>query len=226
MLSRLLVKSFSRYIALFSKNTSVMDKAKDFPAYRDFDSNWEAIKSEMESYILNNWNALPSFDDIDENQKDLIENDHHQWKVLVLKMYGQCLNSHVSPTLAALLKKYDHSISSAIFSCMEAKKHIPAHTGPNKAILRYTLPLKVPSQGEAYLIVDGKKLSLKVGEGILWDDTYLHEAVNASDQVRIALLLDIKRKMPKHVDWVYEFVLKVGRKTKLFREAIEAATVK
>jgi aspartate beta-hydroxylase len=226
MFGRILLYLFKKYISLFSTNSPVLDKAADFPAYSDFDSNWQKIKEEMEAYILGNWEDIPSFDAIDEEQRDLIENDNYKWKVLLVKMYGEYINTHVSPTLLQLVKKHDKLISSATLSCMEAGKHIPPHCGPNKAVLRYTLPLKVPSEGECYLVVDGEKLPMKEGDGIFWDDTYMHEAVNATNGVRIALLLDIKRKMPKHIEVVYDFLLALARKTKKFKQASKAATVK
>jgi len=225
MFGRILLYLFKKYISLFAKNPPVMNKKEAFPVYLDFDSNWKKIKEEMEEYVLKNWDGIPSFDAIDEEQRELIENDNHKWKVLIVKMYGAYVNEHISPTLLQLVKKHDKLISSAILSCMEAGKHIPPHYGPNKVILRYTLPLKVPTNGECYLTVDHKKIPLKEGEGVFWDDTYLHDSVNATNGVRIALLLDVKREIPKHIDVIYEFFLALARKTTRFKKATQSATI-
>ena len=45
----------------------------------------------------------------------------------------------------------------------------------------------------------------RFGDGgcLLWDDTYMHEVLNASDQPRIALLLDVWRpQMPPSLEFV------------------------
>jgi aspartate beta-hydroxylase len=48
--------------------------------------------------------------------------------------------------------------------------------------------------------IDGVPYRLGDGESLLWDDTYRHEVWNRSDQVRIALLLDVWRKdMPADI---------------------------
>jgi len=55
------------------------------------------------------------------------------------------------------------------------------------------------AQGElgATLWVDGVPHKLDNGDCMLWDDTYPHEVLNAADDVRIALLLDVWRpRMP------------------------------
>jgi aspartate beta-hydroxylase len=41
--------------------------------------------------------------------------------------------------------------------------------------------------------IDGIQYRLADGEALLWDDTYPHEVWNRSDEVRIALLLDVWR---------------------------------
>ena len=82
------------------------------------------------------------------------------------------------------------------FSILAPGKHIPPHKGPYKGIIRYQLALKVPKSGECKLLVDNTPYFWKEGEGVLFDDTYTHEVVNNSTEHRIALLLDVKRKVP------------------------------
>jgi aspartate beta-hydroxylase len=48
--------------------------------------------------------------------------------------------------------------------------------------------------------IDGVPYRLGNGDGLLCDDTYRHEVWNTSDQVRIALLLDVwRRDMPMDI---------------------------
>jgi aspartate beta-hydroxylase len=56
--------------------------------------------------------------------------------------------------------------------------------------------------------IDGVPYRLGDGESLLWDDTYRHEVWNRSDQVRIALLLDVWRKdMPADVALLSQTIL-------------------
>jgi aspartate beta-hydroxylase len=85
-----------------------------------------------------------------------------------------------------------------VLSVLAPGKHIPEHRGPFRAILRFHLMLSMPVDADGTpaceLRIDGVPYLLKEGEGLLWDDTYPHEVWNRSEEVRIALLLDVWRK--------------------------------
>ena len=50
------------------------------------------------------------------------------------------------------------------------------------------------------------------GECLLWDDTYPHEVWNSSNEVRAALLLDIRRRhMPKDMELLSRLLMVVIR---------------
>ena len=54
----------------------------------------------------------------------------------------------------------------------------------------------------------------RIGEGdtLLWDDTYPHELHNASDGVRVALLLDVWRaRMPADMQWLTRAITLIAR---------------
>ena len=64
--------------------------------------------------------------------------------------------------------------------------------------------LSMPGDGNGVpacvMNIDGVPYRLGDGESLLWDDTYPHEVWNRSDQVRIALLLDVWRQdMPADI---------------------------
>ena len=46
------------------------------------------------------------------------------------------------------------------------------------------------------IIVDNKDFFWVEGKSVLFDDTYTHEVINNTKEHRIALLLDIKRRVP------------------------------
>ena len=49
-------------------------------------------------------------------------------------------------------------------------------------------------QTSCELQIDGRTYYLREGEGFLWDDTFMHAAMNRSEQPRVVLLFDIFRR--------------------------------
>ena len=53
----------------------------------------------------------------------------------------------------------------------------------------------------AVLRIRDREYRIADGEYLLWDDTYEHEVWNASEEIRIALLLDVwRRGMPMDME--------------------------
>ena len=52
------------------------------------------------------------------------------------------------------------------------------------------------------LVENGEVYHWKNGEGIVFDDNYLHDAANYSDEPRAVMWLDVRRKMPFLLDLV------------------------
>jgi aspartate beta-hydroxylase len=63
--------------------------------------------------------------------------------------------------------------------------------------MRFHLGLVIPRQADGrpatVMMIDHQEKRITDGEGMLWDDTYLHEVMNNADEARIALLLDVWR---------------------------------
>ena len=59
-------------------------------------------------------------------------------------------------------------------------------------------------------IEGGEVYHWKNGEGILFDDTYLHDAKNDSDEVRVVLWLDVRKKWPLVPHWLNVLFLKIA----------------
>jgi aspartate beta-hydroxylase len=87
---------------------------------------------------------------------------------------------------------------SAAFSFLAPGKHIPEHCGPFRGIVRFHLSLSAApddtGQPGTVLRIDGRDHRLADGEMLLWDDTFRHEVWNRTSQLRIALLLDVRRE--------------------------------
>jgi len=175
-----------------------------FPNAKRFTDRWTDIRDEAFA-VAAMLNKVPRFHDIMPAQADISANDGRDWRVFIMKAYGVAIEDNLkrAPTVAAILAEAPE-VMSATFSFLAPGKHIPEHRGPFRAILRYHLMLSMPNDAEGkpacVMNIDGMPYLLGDGESLLWDDTYRHEVWNRSDQVRIALLLDVWRKdMPMDI---------------------------
>ncbi|WP_084169222.1 aspartyl/asparaginyl beta-hydroxylase domain-containing protein [Brevundimonas aveniformis] len=78
---------------------------------------------------------------------------------------------------------------TAMFSALEAKTHIPPHTGSSNSRLLVHLPLLLP--GPARFRVGNETREWKMGEAWVFDDTIEHEAWNDADSLRVILIFDV-----------------------------------
>jgi aspartyl/asparaginyl beta-hydroxylase (cupin superfamily) len=141
-----------------------------------------------------------------------------KWKAFMFKS-GDFLeeNCKLAPKTAALIRKIP-GVYTAFFSVLDPHQEITPHWGYYKGFLRYHLGVRIPYNNENNLcwlrvndnraqnalqdkaqIVNGERYYWKEGEGIIFDDNYLHDAANESDQVRVVLWLDLRRKMPFYI---------------------------
>lgn len=180
---------------------SVLDIDKCFPNADRFTDRFEQIRAEALG-VLQSVDKVPRFHDLMPEQADISANDGRDWRMFILKAYGLGVPENLArcPIMAGILASTPEVLSAA-FSFLAPRKHIPPHRGPFRGIMRFHLILKMPLDAEgrpaAVLTIDGMPHRLGEGEHLLWDDTFTHEVLNGSDEVRAALLLDVKRpQMP------------------------------
>lgn len=180
------------------RDEAVLDTALHFPDAERFETNWRAIRAEA-LQVAASLARIPRFHEVMREQADISANDGRDWRMYIMQAYGVRFPRNLArcPTLAALVAQ-SPDVLSASFSFLAPGKHIPPHRGPFRGILRGYLVLSMPLDAEglpaATLTVDGHAHRLHDGEFMLWDDTFAHEVRNASDEVRIVLLLDIRRR--------------------------------
>ena len=75
-----------------------------------------------------------------------------------------------------------------MFSALNPHSAIPPHYGPMNGILRAHLPLIVPEG--CYIKVGGEEQQWEEGKVMVFDDSFLHQVWNHSDQLRIVLFLN------------------------------------
>ena len=179
----------------------VLERQRYFPGHVAFEAEWQLIRAECVA-LMGEMGTIPEFHDLMAEQAVLSKHGGRFWRLYVLRAYGadHRANQVRCPALGRLLRAHPE-VTSAAFSILEGGKHIPAHRGPFRGILRYHLPLVIPppvaGRPSNHLRVDAVSQHLEEGRGILWDDTYEHEAWNESPAPRAVLLLDVFRpEMP------------------------------
>jgi aspartate beta-hydroxylase len=78
----------------------------------------------------------------------------------------------------------------ALFSVLRPHTHIPPHTGVINGRLTVHLPLLVPADCGA-LAVAREPRTWHEGECLVFDDSFVHEAINRSGQTRAVLIFDL-----------------------------------
>lgn len=165
------------------------------------EANWKTIRRELDDVLVDRL-SLPSFQDISTDQHYLTEGD--DWKTFFLYGFGFRSEPNCArcPETAALVETIP-GMQTAFFSILAPGKHIPDHRGPYKGLLRYHLGLKIPEPRESCRIdVGGEVRHWDEGKSLLFDDTYVHEAWNDSDDVRVVLFVDLVRPVRPPAEWL------------------------
>jgi len=123
-------------------------------------------------------------------------NNSRRWGVWYLWRAGAAISEHIErcPKTAKALEAWPRWEvpgvgPTAVFSILEAKTHIPAHTGVHNTRLTVHLPLIIPPG--CTFRVGGQKRPWELGKAIVFDDSIEHEVWNESDVPRAVLIFDI-----------------------------------
>ena len=119
-----------------------------------------------------------------------------KWSTFFLWLNGvrQVEACALCPKTAALLDRLpvahqpDYA-PTAMFSVLDARTRIPAHTGSTNTRLVVHLPLDLP--GPARFRVGNVTRQWRIGEAWVFDDTIEHEAWNDADLPRTILIFDV-----------------------------------
>lgn len=220
----LLALLYSGILRLFIKNPPFVDVEKEFPEGRILMENWNIIREELDG-IMKNIDKIPLFHQVDGLQKGISAKDGIPWKTFIIKGFDKWLphNAGKVPETTELIKKLPR-VKLAMFSVIEGGKHIPAHFGFFKSVLRYHLAMIIP-EGECYIEVGVQRYYWKEGEQVLFDDTYRHEVWNNTKERRVVLFLDVLRDLPGPVNKANDFLFTILQKSKKLKEAANRAEV-
>ena len=103
------------------------------------------------------------------------------WKRFYLKWYDA---SHPSaerfcPQTVALLRQLP-SVKAAMFAELPPGSKLNRHRDPFAGSLRHHLGLSTPNDDRCFIEVDGERYSWRDGQGVVFDETYIHCAQNDS----------------------------------------------
>jgi aspartate beta-hydroxylase len=177
---------------------AVLDAREHFPGAGAFVGQWRALQQEALD-IARNLGTVPRFHELMAQQAAISAADDRDWRMYVVKAYGVTIRANAArcPVLQALVAA-DPDVLSASLSFLAPGKQVPAHRGPFRGVIRYYLALSVPAAADGrpgtVLTIDGVEHRLGDGQALLWDDTYLHDVHNDTGGLRIALLLDVRRR--------------------------------
>ena len=226
---------------VFRKLPAFERDLREYPELAVLARNYQTIREECESLIQSSL-RIPGMEELTSYTSGGI----HQiaWKSFMFKS-GTFIdeNCALAPKTAALLRGIP-GVYTAFFSVLEPKQHIKAHWGYWKGFVRYHLGVVIPDNnrdskcwirinpnaqartGDREQIVQGEKYYWHEGEAVLFDDTFLHDAANESDQVRVVLFLDLARKMPWPLALLNRLFLWIAHQDKSVREIRKNATIR
>ena len=154
--------------------------------------NWEIIRDEALS--LSEDGEIKAADGL--NDAGFNSFFRQGWTRFYLKWYGDAMPSAIRkcPKTVEILKQTP-SVKAAMFASLPSGSRLLPHRDPFAGSLRYHLGLATPNDDDCYILVDGQKHSWRDGQDVLFDETYIHEAHNKTDEPRIILCCDVTRPM-------------------------------
>lgn len=177
-----------------------------FPELARLQENWPIIRAEAENLLaLKKIKAAEQNDDAGFNS--FFKNG---WKRFYLKWYDASHPSaeRLCPQTYALLQSIP-SVKAAMFAELPPGGKLNPHRDPFAGSMRYHLGLATPNDDRCFIDVDGERHSWRDGEGVVFDETYIHWAINGSESDRIILFCDVER--PMRYRWMGAFNRWFGR---------------
>jgi aspartate beta-hydroxylase len=117
-----------------------------------------------------------------------------RWSVLFLFERGKKFEEAcaLSPTLTSILEErrvVKSSAGSVYFSCLDPATRVDKHRGPTNMRLRCHLGIEIPEK--CGLKVGGLRGGWQAQKCVVFDDSFVHEVWNESDQRRVVLIIDV-----------------------------------
>ena len=178
-----------------------------FPDLAPLASQWQTIRAEaLALREAQRIRASDQYDDVGFNSFF-----RRGRKRFYLKWYDDAHPSarELCPATTEILRTIP-SVKAAMFAELPPGGHLRKHRDPYAGSLRYHLGLVTPGDDACYIEVDGRRYSWRDGEAVVFDETFIHRAENATPHDRIILFCDIER--PMKYRWATAFNRFVARR--------------
>jgi beta-hydroxylase len=207
----------------------VRDYHADYPGLAELEAGHADVRAECQALLQ----FRDKLVDVENLAGKYTEGGIHTlaWKAFMFKSHRFIEpNCALAPKTAALLRNIP-GLYTAFFSVLEGHQYITPHWGYWKGFLRYHLGVVIPddnatracwlrvncdshdnAQRDTKLVERGQKYYWREGEGVMFDDTFLHDAENGSDQVRVVLWLDLRRKIPGPIGILNTAILEIAHR--------------
>jgi aspartyl/asparaginyl beta-hydroxylase (cupin superfamily) len=207
----------------------IHDYHRDYPGLAELEAGYADVRRECESLV----GMRSRMVDVENIAGKYTSGGIHAiaWKAFMFKSYRFIdENCARAPRTAELLRNVP-GLYTAFFSVLEGGQYITPHWGYWKGFLRYHLGVIVPANNadsscwlrvnpdpvdnakrDVTLVERGEKYYWKEGAGVMFDDTFVHDAKNGSNDVRVILWLDIRRKMPAYLNALNTMVLEIAHR--------------
>jgi beta-hydroxylase len=155
-------------------------------------ANWQTIRDEALS-LLDEGHIRAATGHNDLGFNSFFKNG---WKRFYVKWYGEPLPSAQAacPKTVALVESLP-TVNAAMFALLPPGGKLNRHRDPFAGSLRYHLGLVTPNSDQCRIFVDGEPYSWRDGEDLLFDETFIHSAENATETTRIILFCDVERPL-------------------------------
>ncbi len=161
----------------------VFTTSEQFPFLRALEAEWTVIREELLTLGDREYQVWPETN---------LYNQTAGWKTFGLRLFGLRLSENCArcPRTTALVEAVP-GLLTAGFSRLTPGTAIKPHRGIDLGAFRCHLPLIVPES--CGLRVAGETHHWRPGACVVFDDTQMHEAWNASSSDRIVLLFDFQK---------------------------------
>lgn len=190
-----------------------------FPWIDRVEGSWRGIRAELEPLLLRPQD-IPNFHQLSPDQQRISRGDNWKTYAFYVMTHRVDENCAACPETARLLDSLPN-LQNAWFSILAPRYHIPPHHGPTRAFVRCHLGLIVPQDRErCWLRVDDQICHWQEGKCLVFDDTYEHEVLNDTDEVRVVLFLDFDRPMDAIGTWFNRVILRLIRASHYFKDPV------
>ena len=172
-----------------------------FSFLADIEAQTDVIRAEMQAVLADDAAGFAPYLDMSDDAPAApmwgALNRSASWTGYHFFRHGERIEAHCRrcPRTAAALEalpllRIPGHAPEALFSVLRPGTHIPPHTGVINGRLTVHLPLVVPPDCGA-LAVAREARPWREGECLVFDDSFVHEAINRSAQTRVVLIFDL-----------------------------------